>query len=219
MIHPELPAYLANRGINDVTNFSVVAIDLEYFKFQSYRQQIQEFRLGRKVLALDDDLNVVGQGYISKVEDTGVLEISVRFLGSIINLGEIKFARLSRDWNAVVPSNELLIINVFEDAEDLALLEAHAKVPDEHKAGLISWSLFWNEQEVIRGTDYLSRGICRWEQPLSVWAAGNYELMAQRIDALTGNIVTEDVKTWTLSIPLTTLSCGQYSDPVTALLL
>lgn len=226
-MNSELPAYQYTQ-IPTVTTvplrFSIRALDVDYCIFETNTKQFPQLLPGVKVKVLDESLEPITEAFISKVTDSAV---KCDFFSRLTpqQFASARFCELLRAWSIPEPQTLLIDDTIFVSPfTEVAVLNAECKVPNNHQAGLISWSLFYRtletqselNTEVIKSCDYGTYGVCSFSRP-GRWKPGYYTLVTQRFDVDHGNIVGEDSKLWTLLEPTGRLSCGQYTDPHPAL--
>jgi hypothetical protein len=116
-------------------------------------------------------------------------------------------AKISRFWTASVPEIQLLDETIFVGS-GTAQLYAECKSSNTFEPGLVSWSLYKDGVEVIKGHDYDSPGICQYTHE-GLWDSGEYQIKAIHYSSLRRIALALDRRDWTLSSPSEHLFCGR----------
>jgi hypothetical protein len=205
-----LPAY--NPTVQKTNRYIVESRDPDRLYISA-----SNVRLGTQAQLLDFDLQLLGVGYIGQLKPVTIFPLGA------VDLERVGFVELVRSWSQSSESIILVDNSIFVPAPTTAVLSAVCRVPVDHVAGLLRWSLFYrppdnqDDQEVIKGHDKDSPGICSFSNS-GLFKEGEYTIIAQRFLS-SGNLAAQDSRSWTLSSPSPQLSCGGYSDPSSPLCL
>ena len=212
VVQQESERYPLTRYL-DSSKEVVIDFNLSNTKFKDYRP-------GQKVIFFDENDNEISYGILRSINYN-----TKKGLSSFNS--DVKPTRCTvSKWLPIPVSPQILLSNYafITTPGSVATLDATCSYTKPHRAGQISWSLYYlppTEDEeilIIKGHDYDNIGGCKFVKQDALWAEGTYTLHVVRYGT-NKTMIKKDSVSWTLNSTSNVLSCGGYSSNQSALFL